>query len=77
MARSISFCSLASDSRTAEHGPMADGHQRRRFQHLGVIEAPSAQEARNKAINLYRITKAQLPKLMITKIGGRSAIGKS
>jgi hypothetical protein len=48
-----------------------------RFQHLGMIEAPTAQEARIKAINLYRITKAQLPKLMITKIGGRNTIERS
>ena len=48
-----------------------------RFQHLGMIEAPSAQEAQIKAINLYRITKAQLAKLMITKIGGRNTVEKS
>jgi hypothetical protein len=47
------------------------------FQHLGMIEAPNAPEARIKAITLYRITKAQLPKLMITKIGGRNTIEKS
>ena len=42
-----------------------------------MIEAPSAQEAQIKAINLYRITKAQLAKLMITKIGGRNTVEKS
>jgi hypothetical protein len=48
-----------------------------RFQHLGMIEAPSAQEARIKAINLYRIADAQLAKLTITKIGGRNTVEKS
>ena len=40
---------------------------RKKAEHLGIITAPNAQEALNRASSLFRIEPAKYSKLMITK----------
>ena len=42
---------------------------RKQAEHLGIVTAPNAQEALNRAASLFRIEPDQRSKLMITKIG--------
>ena len=42
---------------------------RKKAEHLGIVTAPNAQEAVNRAASLFRIEPDQRSKLMITKIG--------
>ena len=41
---------------------------RKQAEHLGIVTAPNAQEALNRAASLFRIEPDQRSKLMITKI---------
>jgi hypothetical protein len=41
---------------------------RGKAEHLGIVAAPNAQEALNRAMSLFRIQPPQYNKLMITKI---------
>jgi hypothetical protein len=41
---------------------------RKKAEHLGIVTAPNAQEALNRAMSLFRIHPPQYSKLMITKI---------
>ena len=41
---------------------------RKHADHLGIVAAPNAQEALNKAASLFRIEPAQYSKFMITKV---------
>jgi hypothetical protein len=44
---------------------------RKHAEHLGIITAPNAEEALNRAALLFRIEPARQNKLMITKIEER------
>jgi hypothetical protein len=46
---------------------------RKHAEHLGIVTASNAQEARNRATTLYRIDPSRYGKLMITKIDERES----
>ena len=44
---------------------------RNKPEHLGIVKAPNAQEALNRAASLFRIERSRYNKLMIKKIEER------